>query len=251
MRRLLLCLFSVFVLTGAAAYAQTGSIAGTILDATSAAVPGAKVTAKNQATASVRTATTDSNGTYSIPNLTVGNYDLSVEKQGFSILQIRSVQLTVAQNLTLNGTLELGTVSQILEVSGSSVAPINLEDAQISNVVEQRKIVDLPLITRDPYQLVLLSPGSQQVNSSLGGFSINGQRERNNNFLVDGTDNNDAAVPGIAGGISTLNPDATQEFRVITNNFLPEFGRNTGPSSMSSHVVEPTNGMARPMSSIA
>jgi hypothetical protein len=137
-----------------------------------------------------------------------------------------------------------------VEVSGASVAPIDLEDAQISNVVDQRKIVDLPLITRDPYQLVLLSPGTQQVNSSLGGFSIKGQRERNNNFLVDGTDNNDASVPGIPGGISSLNPDATQEFRVITNNFLPEFGRNTGPSSMSSPAVERTNFMAAPMSSI-
>lgn len=228
MRRVIWCLFSFFILSADAVYAQTASIAGTILDATSAAVPGAKVTVKNQATASVRTATTDSNGTYSIPNLAVGNYDMSVEKQGFATLHIRNFQLTVAQNLTLNGTLELGTVSQTVEVSGSSVAPINLEDAQISNVVEQRKIVDLPLITRDPYQLVLLSPGSQQVNSALGGFSVNGQRERNNNFLVDGTDNNDASVPGIAGGISSLNPDATQEFRVITNNFLPEFGRNTG-----------------------
>src|SRR5262249_40216916 len=138
------------------------------------------------------------------------------------------VGLTVAQNLTLDGTLEVGATSQAVEVSGTMIAPINLEDAQISNVVDQKRIVGLPLITRNPYQLVLLSPGSQQVNSSLGGFSINGQRERNNNFLVDGTDNNDASVPGIPGGISSLNPDSTQEFRVITNNFLPEFGRNTG-----------------------
>ncbi len=213
---------------GVTAYAQTASIAGTIIDATNAGVPGATVTAKNVATGSVRTTATSATGTYSIPNLTVGSYDLTVQKQGFSILQFSSIVLTVAQNLTLNGTLELGTVSQTVEVAGTTVAAINLEDAQISNVVEQRKIVDLPLITRDPYQLVLLSPGSQQVNSSLGGFSVNGQRERNNNFLVDGTDNNDAAVPGIPGGISSLNPDATQEFRVITNNFLPEFGRNSG-----------------------
>jgi len=228
MRRAILFLLFVFVLGGATAYAQTASIAGTIIDATNAGVPGATITAKNVATGSVRTTTTSANGTYSIPNLTVGAYDLTVQKQGFSILQFSSIVLTVAQNLTLNGTLELGTVSQTVEVAGTTVAPINLEDAQISNVVEQRKIVDLPLITRDPYQLVLLSPGSQQVNSSLGGFSVNGQRERNNNFLVDGTDNNDAAVPGIPGGISSLNPDATQEFRVITNNFLPEFGRNSG-----------------------
>ena len=228
MRSALAGLVSALFLAASMAYAQTGTITGTIVDASGARVPDAKITAKNQATASARTAVTEANGTYSIPNLAVGAYDIIVEKQGFSTLQFKGIALTVAQNLTLDGTLQVGVASQAVEVSGGSVAPINLEDAQISNVVEQRKIVDLPLITRDPYQLVLLSPGSQQVNSSLGGFSINGQRERNNNFLVDGTDNNDASVPGIAGGISTLNPDSTQEFRVITNNFLPEFGRNTG-----------------------
>jgi hypothetical protein len=228
MRRVFLYCFFTIILGCGAAYAQTGNIAGTITDVTNAAVPGAKVTVKNVATSGVRTATTDSNGTYSIPNLPVGSYDVSIEKQGFTVLRFQAVQLTVAQNLTLSGALTVGASSQSVEVSGTSVAPIDLEDAQLSNVVEQRKIVDLPLITRDPYQLVLLSPGTQQVNSSLGGFSVNGQRERNNNFLVDGTDNNDASVPGIAGGISTLNPDSTQEFRVITNNFLPEFGRNTG-----------------------
>lgn len=221
-------LVCALVLAASAAYAQTGTVSGTIVDPSGARVPDARITAKNQATASARTAVTDANGTYSIPNLAVGAYDITVEKQGFSALQFKGITLTVAQNLTLDGTLQVGAASQAVEVSGAGIAPINLEDAQLSNVVEQRKIVDLPLITRDPYQLVLLSPGSQQVNSALGGFSINGQRERNNNFLVDGTDNNDASVPGIAGGISTLNPDSTQEFRVITNNFLPEFGRNTG-----------------------
>ena len=193
-------LVSALVWTGSIAYAQTASITGTITDATSARVPEAKVTATNQGTASVRTALTDSNGSYSIPNLAVGSYNIVVEKQGFSALQFRGVVLTVAQNLTLDGVLEVGAVSQSVDVEGTTIAPINLQDAQISNVVDQKRIVELPLITRDPYQLVLLSPGSQQVNSSLGGFSVNGQRERNNNFLVDGTDNNDAAVPGIAGG---------------------------------------------------
>jgi hypothetical protein len=214
--------------SGTAAYAQTGSIAGTVVDASGAGVPGAAVKATNLATAAVRASNTNPSGTYLIPNLPAGTYDVSVEKTGFSTLRFHSVELTVAQNLTLNGTLELGPVSQTVEVAGSAVAPINLEDAQISNVIDSRHIDELPLITRDPYQLVLLSPGSQSVNSSLGGFSINGQRERNNNFLIDGTDNNDASVPGIAGGISTINPDSTQEFRVITNNFLPEFGRNNG-----------------------
>jgi hypothetical protein len=209
-------------------YAQTATIAGTVSDPTGAGVPGTKVTATNEETSSVRTALTDNSGTYLIPNLPVGNYDVTMEKTGFTTLHFQAIELTVAQNLTLNGKLQVGAISQTVEVVGATVAPINLEDAQLSNVIESKRILDLPLVTRDPYQLVLLSPGSQQVNSSLGGFSVNGQRERNNNFLVDGTDNNDASVPGIPGGISTINPDSTQEFRVITNNFLPEFGRNSG-----------------------
>ena len=217
-------------LAGTTAYAQTASLTGTVLDATGAGVPMATVTAKEQATGSVRTATTSDSGTYSIPNLAVGNYNVTVEKQGFSTLRFNAVQLTVAQNLTLDGMLDVGAVTQTVEVSGTSVAPINLEDAQISNIVDQKRIVELPLITRDPYSLVLLSPGTlQNQNGGLGGISVNGQRERNNNFMLDGVDNNDAGVPGFAGtGLSGINPDSTQEFRVITNNFLPEFGRNTG-----------------------
>jgi Carboxypeptidase regulatory-like domain/TonB dependent receptor/TonB-dependent Receptor Plug Domain len=230
MRTLILGFVTMVVLTGVTANAQTASIAGTILDPSNAGVPGATITATNQATAAVRKTTTDNSGTYSIPNLPVGSYDVSVGKAGFSTLSFRTVQLTVAQNLTLNGTLEVGAVTQSVEVAGTSVAPINLEDAQLSNVVDQKRIEDLPLITRDPYSLVLLSPGTlQNQNGGLGGISVNGQRERNNNFLLDGVDNNDAGVPGYGGtGVSSINPDSTQEFRVITNNFLPEFGRNTG-----------------------
>jgi hypothetical protein len=222
------CFAAAVFFAGATAFAQTGTIAGTIVDPSKSGVPGAMVAAKNLATGSVRTATTDPSGTYSIPNLPVGNYDVRVEKNGFSALRFTNVQLTVAENRTLNGSLDVGAITQSVDVADTAVPAIDLEDAQISNVVDSRRILQLPLITRNPYQLVLLSPGSQQVSSSLGGFSVNGQRERSNNFLVDGVDNNDAAVPGIPGGISSLNPDSAQEFRVITNNFLPEFGRNSG-----------------------
>lgn len=218
----------LLLLAAVAVQAQTGTISGTITDASGAGVGDAAVNARSLATGATHAATTDSSGTYSIPNVPVGQYDVTVQKQGFAALRFQNVQLTVAQNLTLNGNLEVGVVSQQVEVAGSSVPTVDLEDAQISNVVDQRRIVDLPLVTRDPYSLVLLSPGVQQTTSALGGFSINGQRERNNNFLLDGVDNNDASVPGIAGGIASINPDSTQEFRVITNNYLPEYGRNTG-----------------------
>ncbi|MBA3805787.1 MAG: hypothetical protein H0X14_08775, partial [Acidobacteria bacterium] len=112
--------------------------------------------------------------------------------------------------------------------SGDSQTTVNTTDQQLSTLVSQQKIVDLPLLSRDPNSLLLLAPGTTASSSRLGGVTVNGQRERNNNFLVDGIDNNDTDVPGIPGGVSTPNVDATQEFRVITNNFNAEYGRNTG-----------------------
>lgn len=208
--------------------AQTGAISGAILDPSGSGVPDATVTIKNLGTTAIRKAATDASGAYAIPNVPVGHYDITVEKQGFSSLQFSNVELTVGQNLTVNGNMAVGAISEQVEVTGSAISTIDLESAQISTIVDQKRILNLPLLTRNPYSLVLLSPGTQQTTSSLGGFSVNGQRERNNNFLLDGVDNNDASVPGIPGGASSINPDSTQEFRVITNNFLPEYGRNTG-----------------------
>jgi hypothetical protein len=88
-------------------------------------------------------------------------------------------------------------------------------------VVTGQQINNLLLVLRDPYQLILLSPGANQSNSILGGLSVNGTGERNNNFLLDGTDNNDSDIPGLTlpqPGLTTLNPDAVQEFRIITGN---------------------------------
>ncbi len=208
--------------------AQSGSISGTISDGSGAVVPNAKVTAQNTSTNFSRTTSTTGAGNYSLPNLSPGSYTLSIEASGFSTARFDSVALTVAQALQLNATLTPGQITESVQVTATDTPAIELENAQISNVITSRKILQLPLVTRDPYNLVLLSPGSMQSNSGLGGFSVNGSRERNNNFLLDGLDNNDTSVPGIPGGLSSLNPDATEEFRVITNNFLAEYGRNTG-----------------------
>jgi hypothetical protein len=224
------CLKLAFLLTATAfaGWSQTGTIAGTVLDSTSSGVPGAEISATNVGTGLVRTASTDTSGTYSLPNLPAGTYNLAIGKTGFQTLRFENVALTVAQVLTLNGTIVPAKVSTQVDVVGQVAPAIDLETAQLSNIVDQRRIQDLPLLTRDAYSLVLLSPGVEQTNSGLGGFSFNGQRERNNNFLLDGVDNNDASVPGIPGGVASANPDSVQEFRVITNNFLPEYGRNTG-----------------------
>jgi hypothetical protein len=216
------------VLACSVAVAQTGSIQGTVTDKSGAVVQAAEVTVKNLATGVTRVTTTGPSGVYSLPNLEVGHYEIAVKKTGFKIYRLDDVQLTVAQTLGVDAALEPGTVTEEVLVRASEVPPVDLETSQVSNLVDSRQILDLPLITRDPYSLVLLSPGTSQTNTSLGGFTVNGSRERNNNFLLDGVDNNDTSVPGIPGGVLSANPDSTEEFRVITNNFNAEYGRNTG-----------------------
>src|SRR5215813_1023316 len=209
-------------------FAQTGSIQGTVFDKAGAVISGAEIVASNVATGQIRTAVTSDTGFYSITTLPVGTYQIEIKKGTFKIFRVQSAQLTVAQTLTVNAHLDPGQVSEEVQVHADALPPVDLETAQVSNLVDARQIKDLPLITRDPYSLVLLSPGTSQTNTRLGGFTVNGSRERNNNFLLDGVDNNDTSVPGIAGGVLSANPDSTEEFRVITNNFNAEYGRNTG-----------------------
>ena len=218
----------LFLLLPGSSSAQTATVSGTITDATGGPIDAVDVTARNVETNTSRNAQTNENGLYRLVELVPGKYDLTFEKTGFQLAKFSAVLVTVGQSLTLDTKLEVGTVASTIEVSGSLAPPIELENAQISNLVDSKRITDLPLLTRDPYQLILLSPGVVQSNSSLGGFSANGTNERNNNFLLDGVDNNDTEVPGIASGLNALNPDSTQEFRVITNNFAPEYGRNNG-----------------------
>jgi hypothetical protein len=205
--------------------AQTASVNGTVSDSTGALVQNATVTATNTATNIARSAQTGASGVYTLTELVAGLYNLTVEKAGFRTVRFAAVTLTVDQALTLNTKLEVGSNQEQVTVEDTSIAPINTTDAQVSNVVDEKQLEALPLILRDPYQLILLTPGTTQTNSGLGGFSVNGGRERNNNFELDGTSNNDPGVPG--SGLVTLNPDATQEFRVITSSYLPEFGRNS------------------------
>ena len=213
------------------AVAQTAAISGTVEDTTAAVVPQAKVTARNLATNVSRSTSTDGSGSYRITSLAPGIYDVLVERSGFKTVEYSSVELNVGHVQNLSPTLVPSATPETITVHGERVAPVDLDDAQIGNIVKSEQIEDLPLILRDPYQLILLSPGAIQSNSILHGLSVNGSRERNNNFLLDGTDNNDAEIPGLTlpqPGLTSLNPDSVQEFRVITSSFLPEFGRNTG-----------------------
>jgi len=209
-------------------WAQTGSISGSVSDSSGAVVAEAEVTVRNLGTNLSRTTGTSGSGAYSVTELPVGSYEVTVKKTGFKSFRAANVPLTVAQVLTLNAQLQVGSVSDAVEVTAGRINDVDLETAQVSNLVDQKQMQDLPLITRDPYSLVLLSPGTSQTDSAHGGFAVNGGRDRNNNFLLDGVDNNDTSVPGIPDGVLAANPDSTEEFRVITDTFNAEFGRNTG-----------------------
>src|SRR5579884_728014 len=108
----------LFLCTAAGLLAQTATISGTIADPSGSGIPDAKVTVRNTATAAVRVASTDQSGFYSVPNLLVGVYEITVDQRGFQTLRFQNVTLTVAQNLTLNGTLQVGSVSQSVDVAG-------------------------------------------------------------------------------------------------------------------------------------
>jgi hypothetical protein len=207
--------------------AQTATISGTALDSSGGAVSDATVTATNVDTAIDHSTATNETGFYRISSLPPGTYNIALSKTGFKVVQFQKITLTVDQTLTLDANFEVGSISNVVEVQSSSVAAIDTETPTLSNVVEHETLTELPLILRDPYQLVLLGPGVTQ-SDGMGGVSVNGGRERNNNFLLDGSDNNDTDVPGGLGGLSAGNPDSTEEFRVLTNNFAPEFGRNNG-----------------------
>jgi len=177
-------LFATFFGLGHNAFAQSGSLSGTVTDSAGAVISGADVTAQNDATSATRNATTSASGNYSIANLQPGTYTVKVSASGFADAVFHGVQVTVAQVLPLDAKLSVGATTVSVDVSGITEAPIESDSSQLSTIVDARTIQTLPLITRDPYSLVLLSPGTVMATSSLGGFSVNGARERNNNFLV-------------------------------------------------------------------
>src|SRR5690348_10887152 len=139
----------LFLAVGMAS-AQNATLTGTVVDGSGAPVAGANVTAKSPQTGAVRTSTTNETGAYRVVELQPGPYELTIEKSGFKTLHYGDVVLTVSQILTIDAKLEVTTQTTTIEVSGQSLPPIELDNASISNVVDERHITDLPLITRDP-----------------------------------------------------------------------------------------------------
>ena len=209
-----------------------GRILGRVADPTGAVLAHAKVTATNDATGVTRDTQTSDSGDYSFPAVPVGTYTLTFELTGFKKDVRHGVTLDLNQILTLNVVMQIGQAQEIVDVT--SEAPlVDTTSTQLGAVVNDRAVSQLPLNSRDTYQLLQLQPGVQsQLGNPLiygsdkaGAVSVNGGRGRSNNFSVNGGDANDQFV-----NLPTVqpSPDSIQEFRVLTNTFDAEYGRNSG-----------------------
>jgi hypothetical protein len=227
----------------ATSFAQSfrGTIRGTVTDPSGAVVPATKITARNVATGESREASTSDDGVYTIAELSASEYELTFEKAGF-LNQVVRTRVSTGADSIVDAALALPG-GQPTEVRVNDTAPlVEATNSTLSQVVDRTLVQELPLNGRDFGKLVALTPGVTVEGSGVAGtekgfgqFNINGNRDRSNNYTLDGTDNNDpwfnnSALNqvGITGAPATLLPlDAIQEFN-LQSNFAAEYGRNSG-----------------------
>jgi len=209
-----------------------GRILGRVADPTGAVLANVKVSVINEATGVSIDTTTNDNGDYAFPQVPVGTYRMEFDLTGFKKNVQRSVNLDLNAVLTVNSVLQIGETRETVDVT--SEAPIvDTTSTQLGAIMDSKQVAGLPLNSRDTYQLLQLQPGVQGVGGSdlfygsntAGAVSVNGGRGRSNNFSVNGGDGNDLFVNGPAIQPS---PDSISEFRVLSNTFDAEYGRNSG-----------------------
>lgn len=231
-----LALASTFVLAGsmhsARAQNTNASLNGTVTDASGASVPGADVTALSIDTGATHSAVASGQGTYTFTALPPGRYTITIKKEGFSTNVQNDLVLTVGEDATLKAVLAVGSTNETISVDAAGDI-INSSTAELSEVITERAVKELPLNGRDPSSLVLLAPGTTNVLNTAGvlqttnsfptesGASANGGRQGSTYYLLDGVQNMDTYLLLAA---PFPNADATQEFRVITNNFDARYG---------------------------
>ena len=200
---------------------------GSVTDQSGAVIQGAKVILTHTGTGISRSVVTGTDGGYLFDLVPVGKYKLTVEKPGFATFVQDGINLELNQNGHLNVALKVGQESQTIEVTGN-VAQVDTTSAVLGKVESQRMINDLPLVERDTLQLGLLQAGVFAPDPDDGSgnpFSVSGQRSESLTFMLDGADNTDFLGNNI---VVSPNPDAVQEFKILTNNYDAEYGRTSG-----------------------
>src|SRR5438128_8610474 len=217
------------------AQVDTGTVLGTVTDASGAVVPGAKVTIQNEGTSFTQSTSTSSSGTYVFTPLRIGMYSVEAEKEGFKKQRRTGLQLNIQQQLVADFTLTVGEVGVAIEVTAA--APIlQTESGSVGQVVGSQTVNDLPLNGRNYTFLARLVPGAtvgqpegRGLNAN-GWFTATGTRPAQNNYMLDGIDNNTNDVDFLSGAAYVVKPpsDAIGEFKLQTNSFSAEFGRAGG-----------------------
>ncbi len=233
---LLLSVLALVVFLPASLPAQevTAAINGTVTDPSGASVANAKVTATDQDRGTVWPTTTNSSGFYNFPRLPIGNYQVKVESKGFQTQQQNGITLQLNQQARIDFQLKVGEMSETVTVSEAPPL-LETQSTQLGTVIDARTNTQLPLATRNYVQLTLLSPGSVhpnpqnfangQTTANSARPYINGNREQTNNFLLDGIDNNQVSDNEVG---YAPQPDAIQEFNLISQNASAEFGNFMG-----------------------
>ena len=218
----------------APAFAQfdTATVLGQVDDPAGLPIQGARITLASLSTGVAQNTQTDGNGTYQFFNVKPGAYRVTAEAQGFKAGVAADFTVTVNARQRVNLTLEVGAVTESVTVVDAA-AVLETDNSNRGQVVGQRQIVGLPLNGRAYADLALLIPGVRRSGiaaSRDASFNVNGMRSSQNNFIVDGVDNNayGTSNQGFSNQVVQISPDAVQEFRLETNNFPAEYGRAGG-----------------------
>jgi outer membrane receptor protein involved in Fe transport len=232
--RALVFVFMTFLFHTGRTSGQTsnGTVVGTITDKSGGAIANATIkVASLDRGGEVKTATTDSAGTYRISSLLPGKYRVTIEASGFSATTINDLEVRASLETNASAVLEVSAATSTITVEASAGQELETQSGEISGNINTTEVVNLPYFSGNPIELVLTMPGVQDVaardNFTNGvGFSVNGTRPRANNFLLDGQDNNDSNITGQA--LQPANHEAVGEVTILENSYSAEFGRGGG-----------------------
>jgi outer membrane receptor protein involved in Fe transport len=229
------CLLILSALSAIAQLTDTGSIVGTVRDPSGAAVPGATVTATETGTNVRRTTTTNDGGDYVLPSLKIGTYSITIEKSGFQSFIHNQIPVDVQSRIKVDAELQVGSARQTVEVTAAAQL-LNTQSAELGHVVGSKKVEDLPLNGRHYSSLALLVPGVFIPTGNLseiggeGYFGVNGNSATQNNYVIDGIDNNSYIenFQGKSAQAGQVPVDAVAEFKLQTRTYDTEFGHSAG-----------------------
>ena len=212
----------------ASAQTSRGTVSGSITDPTGAVIQGASVTLTNVATAVSRSTTSNDEGFYRFDAVDLGTYQVTLSASGFGTIEKTNIVVNANQTSTIDAQLTPGGQNITIDVVAETGAVLQTEAPVRGGNISPRQVTELPFSSRNPVSLALTLPGvsSNRAGFGVDTFSVNGARGRSNNFLIDGTENNDISIAG--QGFQITNPDAVQEVSVQTSNYDAEFGRAGG-----------------------